>query len=528
MINPAPRTDQGYDSRIKNNSYSSAANVGAKLPLVLQPGTSLLSSESFRPKAKKNDPQLKTIAVLTVLPAAAPAGSFRPPYIGSDKSLRWNKKNLNYKKLRSLPRVSKAPSLESLEQAFERPWIEQKTNWTGRFMHPAENQPAYGRDMAHVLAKGLLSLQLDYSNAEKETLLIRLVQYGIDVYGAAKAGAKWNSDGGHNQGRKMPLLLAATMLNDPKMLDYADAGKHFIFQEDQQTWYVTAEDVGRSLHKDDKRLRVSYIKADIGVAEWGEKHFGNKSRDGRNWNTTYRTVSGSCTVGHVLTARLMGLEKQWNWPPIFDYYDRYWQAEKHRAGHGANAIPAFVAQMWNATRGSAPDNTYTDENVATKVWQNLDIKPQTGSFTFAFDLIASSGKMNGVTGLSSGPAKHYEDLAASIRLAPSGLFDARNGSQFQAANPLKYIGGVKYRVVMSVDVKRKRYSVSVTPADGSRVIIADDWKFRSEQSAVTQLDQLGFQSNQGYHAVLNPGIQPKVSSINQPPRGSAHHFAKKM
>lgn len=508
MINPSVNGRQGYDSRIKNNAYSAALNVGDNFPLLVPPGSSVLSAESYRKPAKNNDPQLRTIAILTVLQSPAPAGSFRPPYLGADKTLRWNKRDLRYDKLRSLAKVRDTPRLQEIEEHFARPWIEQKTNWTGRFMHPGENQPTYGRDMAHVLAHGLLSLQLDYPKAAKEKLLVRMVQYGIDMYGALKLGASWGADGGHNQGRKMPLLLAATVLNDSDMLRFADAGQHRIFQEDQQTWYISSADVGRKLHKEDGRHRAAYTAADIGIAEWGEKHAKNPSRDGRNWDTTYRTVSGGCTAGHVLTARLMGLEQEWNWPATFDYYERYWKEEKHRAGKGANNIPLFVAQMWKTHRESTPADRFDDENVATTVWQNIPLTSQKSSFTFSFYLVPSGDKMDAITGLSNGVANKYADLAAAVRFAPSGMIDARNGDSFQAANILRYRGGVKYRVVMTVSVPKRTYSLTVTPPGEDPVVIADNWKFRNEQASTPLLSSVGFHAAKGYHAVLNPTLHP--------------------
>lgn len=506
MINPAVNGSQGYDSRIKNNTYSASLNVGASLPLTLNPGTSLLSSASYPSWASGDNPQLRTIAILTVLTQPAPTGSFRPPYIGADKTLRWNKSQLQYNKLRSLAPVAYTPALATVEQRFERPWIEQKTNWSGRYMHPGENQPTYGRELAHALTDGLLSLQLNYTAAQKEKLLVRLVQYGIDIYGAARNGARWGNDGGHNQGRKMPLLLAGTVLGDSSILAYGDAKKNFIFQEDQQTWYVTSADVGRTLYTADGRPRERYISSDVGTAEWGEKHTGDPSRDGRNWNAYYRNVTGGVTTGHLLVARLMGLESKWNWPAAFDYYDRYWAIEGKNSSTGANSIQPFVASMWKAYRNSKGAD-FTENNVATEIWENTSIAAQTGAFTVSFDVMPSGSKIDGVTGLSNGAADDDNDLVASVRFAPTGCIEVLNGGGYQAAAKVTYTGGVRYRVVMSVDLPKHRYSVTVTPAGGSAVRIADNWAFASGKTSVSTLNNVGFCAVSGAHAVLDLGVQ---------------------
>ncbi|HEY0946205.1 MAG TPA: immunoglobulin domain-containing protein [Opitutaceae bacterium] len=361
MVNPAVGKAQGYDSATYATygaSYSGnvAAGISSSNPLTLNAGSSLISSIS-NPTAGAR-PQLTSAAVLTVLSSAAPAGSFRPPYTGTDKTLRWNKSQLKYSLLRSLSKVANTPALATVEAKFERPWLEHNPSWTGRYIHPSENMPDYGRDMANALAEGLLSLQLDYSAPEKEKLLIRLVQYGLDVYAVAKAGGVWEDLGGHNQGRKMPMVLAGMMLGDADILALADGSKK-IFQEDRQTWYVTAADVGRDLYTADGRPREEYIAADVGIPEWGEMHTRQPNRDGRNWDAYYRDIVGSSYLGHMLTARLMKAEGVWKWPAAFDYADRYWSKEKGSATSAAgNSIRPFVHAMWTAHR-NATSGSYT-------------------------------------------------------------------------------------------------------------------------------------------------------------------------
>lgn len=356
MVNPPVGKTQGYDSAAYGagrENYDPALNVALGVspenPLILPPGRSLVSTISEPESGHR--PQLRSAAILTVLDSPAPAGSFRPPPTGRDKTLRWKVDQMDLSVLRSLRRVRGAPNLRRLAARFERPWLEQNPGWTGRYLHPSENQPDYGRDMAALLGDALLSLQLDYRERAKRPLLIRLVQYGIDVYGAAQAGARWMNDGGHNHGRKMPLLLAGSVLGDPEMLAYANGTASPIFQEDQQTWYVSSEDVGRPLHDGDGRRRDAYEEEDVGVPEWGEKHGTDPARDGRNWDVRYRTIVGGSILGHALTARLMGAEETWNWPAFFDYYDRYWRTEAGRKS-APSGVSGFTRAMWSRYRGT--------------------------------------------------------------------------------------------------------------------------------------------------------------------------------
>ncbi len=360
MIDPVPNvTKQGFDDRMQGgaNKYEHANNVAARLPIRVEPGSSIMSSISNSADIVSHTASLDTIAILTVVDQPPAAGSFRPPPVGGlaqvDKNPQWTIADLDYSRLARVPSVAGMPNLRDVESFFERPWIETLTAWNGRYRHPRLNQPGYGRDMAHRLATGLLSLQLDYSNQEKQKLLVRMVQVGIDIWGSARTGAAWNNEGGHNQGRKMPMLLAGTVLNSPKILEYADASRHIIFQEDRQTWYVNQNDVGRELYTADGRPREKYIQSDVGVPEWGEKHYTQPNRDGRNWGTYYRDISGSCTVGHILAARLMGVEDQWNWPAAFDYYDRFFAIEESRSEAHPNRIQPYVAEMWRRYRDNS-------------------------------------------------------------------------------------------------------------------------------------------------------------------------------
>ncbi len=515
MINPAVNSTQGYDSRIRNNAFVATLNAARSFPFVVQPGSSLVSSKSYTTWASGDKPQLETLAILTVLDRAAPAGSFRPPPVGADKTLKWNKSQLDYSKLRSLPVVANTPSLASVEALFEKPWNEQTTTWVGRYMHAGGNQPTYGREIAHAAAQGLLSLQLNYTPAQKEKLLVRMVQYGIDIYGAARNGGFWPAGGGHNQGRKMPMLLAGAVLNDSEILAQADARKNFRFQEDRQVWYVTQADVGRTLYTADGRPRETYIASDVGLAEWGEQHAEDPRRDGRNWSAYYRTVAGASIVGHVLTARLMGLQSAWNWPATFDYYDRYWAVENGNASNGANSIQLQVASMWRAYRHATPADI-KEENVATKIWENASIASQSGAFTLSFEAMPSATKMDGVIGFSNGPADAYTDLAGAVRFAPSGYIDVRNGGGYQAAAAFAYTPGVRYRFTMSVDFAAKRYSVTVAAPGGNAVRIADRYQFRTEQLSVSKINNVGYFASVGAHAVLDLGIESALALVPAP------------
>src|SRR4030042_893232 len=141
QTNPVPfmtdytGSDNGYDSRI--GKYRSGLNVAMGIspssPLILPIGSSLVSTVSIQ---ADNRPQLSDAAVLTVLESAPPDGSFRPPYCGSDKTIKFNKSQINYAILPSLSlsEITANPNLAAIGMT-RRPWID-------HFTHPG-NQTQY-------------------------------------------------------------------------------------------------------------------------------------------------------------------------------------------------------------------------------------------------------------------------------------------------------------------------------------------------------------------------------------------------
>lgn len=376
MINPDIDRKHGLDSRLRFNEYEDSLNVGKRLPLTLKAGDTLLTAISNFAPAAGDDPQLEQLQILTVVSSKPQAGAFRPPYIGRRGNTNWNKNNLDFSVLRSLPKPSanaSFPDLQNLERQFDYPWIVKSDSWTNRYFRASSNHPwrdgsragNYGREIAHMVSDAVLSLQLDYSIQDKEKLLISLVQAGIDIYGAAKyGGADFHADGGHNIGNKLPLLLAGAVLNDTALLDYANKEKAFIFQEDQQTFYVDKNAViltqGRSWNPDSRDVSSSvvstYSTSDIGLAEWGIRHKNEPERDNKHWDAQYRHVASPAMIGHALAAQLMGLEDEWNWKPFFDYADRYYGKQKAYSSDAVNAIQSFVKAMWESYRFNRPDN----------------------------------------------------------------------------------------------------------------------------------------------------------------------------
>lgn len=360
MVNPVAATvnpGQGYDSSVHLGSWwDGSLNLAPGFTgraLTVSVNSSVISTISQNtPDANVYDsnPQIAAGSVLTVVASAPAAGSFRPPMVGNDKTHWWNKASLNYGILQNLAPVASTAALDTVKSYFEKPWFFQFEGSSVQAMSPASNMPAYSREQANTLSQGLLSLHLNYPDAQKEVLYIRLVQVGIDVYGATKAGTVWKGEGGQNAGRKAPMLLAGLALNDANILGWADASKHLIFQEDQQTWFVTQYDVGRVMTTADGRPRNTYTQSMVGLPEWGEQHIIYPANDASNWSSAYYRWIGGAFLGNILAIKLIpGGQKAWNWPAVFAYADRYWGIESVSPSWSPpNAIIPFVADMWRA------------------------------------------------------------------------------------------------------------------------------------------------------------------------------------
>jgi hypothetical protein len=381
MVNPSPTViQQGYDSAMAGNIWDAnlnvAYNVSETAPLVLPSGSSLVSTISVA-AVVSTPPQLSSAAILTVLSSAPADGSFRPPYSGSDKSIKYNKKDLDYSLLASLAPVAGTPSLSTVEGYFERPWIDHQPGWSARYQHPAQNMPDYGREIGSIIGIGAQMLHLNFTNAQKETLMIRFVQLGIDLYGVASCGERriWWGAAGQGTGRKWPILFAGLVLNDAGMKaiaaksgDYLYSGgygpgnvppDYFFFGEDDQTHYVTQLDVdltdGPAWSPDSRdTVKVPYSAADIGMPEWGIWHEEYPERNNNVYLTQYRDTVGCVLSGLVLPALIMNAEGLWNHDALFDYTDRWMMLTAKGAaweiGNPWRAYNDFSEHMWDTYR----------------------------------------------------------------------------------------------------------------------------------------------------------------------------------
>jgi len=361
MLNPSPENGytQGYDSMmyrdLANHHYDQNLNIAYQIatngPYEVPTG-SLVSTLSWEPLGPINfgiDKYVLTdCAVLTVVPEVPANGSFRPPYSGSDKSHKaaWNTSQIRWDRLASLAPVGMPPLFTALTEKLQYPFIDHVPGWMGQdYVHVRTALPGYGRDMSNVTGQAMLLLNCAYTDLQKQELLYDMIQLGIDLYGILLDGGhnNWKGCGGEASGRYGSIVFAGWLLEDPNLynvgINATVNGGTYRFGDLEQTFYVTHADIGRIHHYpgwppngegnppywDDKHCwYVDYVQSDLGLAEWGIEHQTNPDGDNKAWNASYRIgTTATSWGGHILTARIMGIQSLWRHDAIFDYQDRF-------------------------------------------------------------------------------------------------------------------------------------------------------------------------------------------------------------
>jgi len=381
MLNVSSRLKfrQGFDSSARACAYDASLNVASGVskdkPLALAAGSSLISTISV--DKPKNRPQVKTAAVLTVLDKPAPAGSFRPPYAGNDKTVRYNIAQLRRDKLLRLKPAGTPPEMAVVERHFEQPWIDYVGWDPGDDIHPLDSMPNYSRDFGQQVSEASLVLLLDMDEAQKETLLIRMVQLGIDDYGVVVDGGSgfdnWKPGGGESNGRKWPIVFAGLMLGDDAMMK-----AQYPSGEDGNTYYGkcwTGADVCWGMYHsfDPKRDHEEKPPTEWTFDGRGKPGDPSAGHDSDSRSEGYRRSCTSATwVGEALAAQLLKMDDAWNHPAFFDYVDRWmyeddakfrlakWQASGAPGDYKAEQFvqgtsrSSFIDAMWAAYRPTLP------------------------------------------------------------------------------------------------------------------------------------------------------------------------------
>lgn len=323
MVNIEPGNTQGFDIRMQHSEYNEDLNVSKRLPIELKPGDIIVTAVSLNEKSESpHAPYIESYSILIVVEEPPPVKSFRPSYINGDFSHPWSEKDIDYGKLLNLDITDiDLPPIQ--DQDMSGLIMEMDTRWTGRYKKSLTASPNYGRDLANWINTNAILLNSNFSNEEKRQLLIGMIQYGIDINSIINVGGQWNHDGGHNNGRLLPLVIAAATLNSLEMEHNINTENSNNFQETQQTFYVNRLHIDTPPSLYDGRKRLPYTMADIGKPEWGVKPMTQPELNANNWDARYRSIASSNFIISSLLIELLGFKNILNNPSFFDYTQRY-------------------------------------------------------------------------------------------------------------------------------------------------------------------------------------------------------------
>lgn len=380
MLNPPAEMKVAYDSGVRN--WFDPALI-QKLPVAMKPGDSLVSTISMpknlvlhaqlRNKIERgvgDSSPIRTAAVLTCLSEPQPPDAFRPAFCDRQQKI-YLARNLNRQ---SLPTVAATASIPELQQSIrftERPWV--GTCFFG-FEEPVENMPQYGLEYGRVSGICALLLCADLEPEQKEPLLVNYVQVGIDLGGMVRAGhSGWTGWGGHGSGRKLPIVFAGLLLDDPQLAHVNKSFPKVSFGEDEQTAYGDCWTGAKVVFAGHSGIDAATGAGRSRGSGWGpyEHMPPSQWKDGQNTSESYRRCCTSVGwVAQALALRLMHAEPAWGHHAFFDYVDR-WMYEDDTAfvknireatGRDHNkawarqgqAWDAFVNEMWAKQRPALP------------------------------------------------------------------------------------------------------------------------------------------------------------------------------
>ena len=390
---PTANGKSGFDSRLNDGTDESwwfDATLRSYPPITLKPGDSLVSSISLAtihsvPEVMRaSDMSASPVAsdsVLTVLAAAPSADAFRPSYCDRSQTI-YHANSLQRNLLPSLapPNPAGTPTLAQFETYYRQPWID-----TNAFLFdaPADYMPSYGQHIAFADSYAALLLTLNFPADQKVNLTNYLVQYGIDLYGCVQAGYGWPAFGGHRSGRKLPIIFAGILLNNDGMKNVSAAFPNK-FGEDMQTLYINQLPPAGSYTQAWQGATVIYgghygVNADGSVVSAGlygpyeqlqPSAWGILTPPGEQLGEAYRRCCTSVSwAGEALAIRLMNAESVWNYPPFFDYVDRWMTEDDTQAvaeilaqsgyDYSANWERQGQTEFW--LQGEFPQYTFIDD-----------------------------------------------------------------------------------------------------------------------------------------------------------------------
>lgn len=456
MVNPGSNggtglspTDnlQGLDSLDPETSgsnigYSHALNRDPGLTGALSGECSLLKTRSLLSPNTHNRPKLDAASLLTLLNAIPPAGSFRRWSGSASKTPIFFTSDIDWSVLPAvaLPSGATLPSAATILTTLGPFQFFSNNMLFTRGVHPATMQAEYDSS-ADIHAAMLFTMTSGVSASDRETVALRLIQAGLDLYDALEAGRRWGSSTtsfGGAMGWFKPLLVyaarllrnAANTVERAKLIAWCDGTANRIFGTDYTTFPITRAQIEATPLDEASTAKLQpqgYPDWSENTREWGSKP---SSTDyvSLSLSVAYRAQNDPAYQVSAMIARMLGGEATWNRPDFFEYADltfdrqglRSWPTNAYfpalnrlyLVDHFATNSPAYQSAVAPAVVRREARGLYawieTDRNF------DLSFQPAATDLTVTVD--GSGVSLTSVTTATAGTQPTYEANEPLIRL----------------------------------------------------------------------------------------------------------------
>lgn len=390
MKNPSGIGGQGFTNQYVTDSpgshvnyYDSTKNVGVNLPISVSPGDMLLVSIARNDTGSKVG--IHKIVCFSFVAAAPPERSFRPGFYGTDRSLAFTEFDIKKDTLKSIARtgLTAVPSvsyMSDINRFPALPWFTWGGGWDSTVIMPQvncanKNDENTSQGSSYRFSMAAMWLNLDFTYEQKRTLLLKIIQNGIDLASFFAAGGTMHGGGSHQTGYKMPLFFAAVLLDNAQMLGYS-RDPDISVEGARSTWRINASDVGRTADNG-----YSFLESEVGTYWWGMNHIGSPNLDyPPNSPSRYPYYTELAKIfPSLVVARLWGKTSDFGWGINYHYMLEYIA----RHGYSIVDVPAgFFSSFWDAVWPTLPslasETTPLPAPLRTSIiepGQSLSLKP---------------------------------------------------------------------------------------------------------------------------------------------------------
>jgi hypothetical protein len=310
--------DQGFDAR---SPYDSGT-LAVPLPVTLLAGDTLLAGTSGagnggtatvpRPgyfPERDGRSYLDYMASLSVIDYVPAADDFRPNVQGDPaQRQRVAKSSIIWSRLPAVfyAAHAHAPTIAECERVFTGYMGDILGGWTSDQIAPNFQHPGYGQWLASAVSDALAMACSDLPLPMKQPLVEKLIQAGIDLWGAFRDGRVNYSNGGHLQARKALVIFAGHMLGLESMAN-PDATLGVARFREQDAHYRDGVDAWQGW-----RQRWSYNRGVVAASTYEATAPSTWGSAEVFWEHYHGDATLGVTLGQAMVMGLIGRVREWS------------------------------------------------------------------------------------------------------------------------------------------------------------------------------------------------------------------------